>query len=213
MLLTVYDIETNGLIETGKPMPDIYQLGFIRVNTNFEVKGCGSLYLYNEKTYGPYTSEAASVHQIPLEFLQSKSDEFERNLATTYALLNNSLVVGKNNIRYDNLVVTNFVNKYRPEKAEFFKLGKSIDIQPYMGRLYREYCANNRIQCSPRKHGTLEDYLKVMNADDAVVQKFAKNNNIQLSSDRLHDALYDATVTYMCLVYLMVIKKVQVTPV
>lgn len=213
MLLTVYDIEAGGLIRKEAPMPDVYQLGFIRVNTNFEVKGCGSLYFYDPATYHEPEQTALQANGLTIDFLETKKDEFDKNLATAYALLHNSLVVGKNNIRYDNLVITSFLNKYRPEKVGGFKLGKSIDVQSYMAVLYRDYCSINGIPCSPRKQGTLEDYLQMMQADENVVRAFAKNNNIQLCDERLHDALYDATVTYMCLCYMMVIKKMQVTPV
>lgn len=213
MLLTVYDIETSGFIQKDKPMPDVYQLGFIRVNTNFEVRGCGSLYFYNPATYGEPSPGALEANGLTLDFLETKKEEFDKNLATAYALLHNSLVVGKNNIRFDNLVISGFLNKYRPEKVGSFCLGKSIDVQSYMAILYRDYCAKNGIPCTSRKQGTLEDYLKVMEADENVVRQFAKNNNIQLGEGRLHDALYDATITYMCLCYLMVIKKMQVTPV
>lgn len=212
MLLTVFDIETNGLVEN-KVYPDVYQLGFIRVDTNFKVHGSGSLYFYDSATFGKYNVEAAAVHKISEEFLKSQESMFNQNIATAYAILNDSLIVGKNNLSFDNNVMREFIFRYLPAKAQPFRLGKSIDVQSYMSIFYREWCSNNGISSSTRKKGTLEDYMKVMGINEEVVRIFAKNNGITLNVERPHDALYDAVLTYMCLVYIMSIRKMPVTPV
>lgn len=218
MLLTVYDIETSGFIR-GDEYPDVYQLGFIRVDDKFRVQGYGSLYFYDTETFLPYNQEAYEVHHISLDFLKTQSDDFLKNMSTAYAILNNSVVVGKNNIMFDNRVITNFINKYRQKKnVEPFSLGKSIDVQNYMGIYYREWCAKKGIQVSNRKKGTLEDYMELMEMSEADIIKFGKNNGIDLEScqenrNSPHDALYDALMTYICVVYVMLVKKVPMTPV
>lgn len=212
MLLTVYDVETNGFIEHGK-VPDIYQFGYIRVDTSFRVHGSGSLYLYDPATYSPHKKDAEDVHGITIDFLEKHKNDFNKNLSTMYALLKDSLVVGKNNITFDNIVVNGFINRYRPEKAPAFNLGKSLDVQAYMAKYYRDWCAANGKPYTNRSKGQLSDYIQVMDSNEQTVLDFAANNGIQLSTERPHDALYDATLTYMCLVYLMLIKKVPMKPV
>ena len=212
MILTVYDIETNGFVEKGV-YPDVYQLGFIRVDTNFRVHGSGSLYFYDSVTFADYKQDAGDVHGISESFLKTHEDKFNENIATAYAILNECLTVGKNNLSFDNNVIREFINKYRPAKSAPFRMGKTIDVQSYMGIFYREWCTAHGVPVTTRKTGTLSEYMNVMGINEVVVKTFAKNNNIKLDEARPHDALFDATLTYMCLIYLMSIKKMTLKPV
>lgn len=211
MVLTIFDVEANGLIENHK-MPDIYQFGYIRVTDTFKVIGSGSLYYWNSASYLPYDNASGAIHGITEDFLKKHEEDFIKNSATMYALLHNCMVVGKNCLTYDNPVVINHMRKYQPAKCPTFAFGPKIDIQSHAAIYWREYCRLNGIEHTSHSRGTLGDYMKMCGYTEEVIKAFASINGIQLDSEHPHDALYDATMTYMVLCWLFKVKNLRITP-
>jgi len=184
-----YDIETSGFERDS----DVYEFGFVRTDDCLNVISSGNLYFY-QKEWG---IKASHVHGLTRQFLEQHEQYFAKNLATLYALCHNTTWVGKNNISYDNIVLSNFMSRYEPKGVQSLWPAGTVDVQKMCGRRWREWHQKKFGENMGRKSGTLPDYIAMTGFSKEDIDGYMKANRIVMPEgrDKLHSALYDTVLT------------------
>lgn len=193
-----YDVETSGLDRSS----DIYEFGFVRTDERLNVISSGTLYFYQKE----WDIQATQIHKLTRQYLEAYEKDFSKNLATLYALCHNAIWIGKNNIGYDNMVLTNFLGRYQPKDIAGIWTGGTADIQSMCGRRWREWRRKEFGEDMGRKSGNLQDYMLMASFTKDVLEWYMKENNIVVPKgrDELHSALYDAVMTLCAAKYCIV---------
>ena len=210
MVYTVYDIETSGLNRDC----DIYEFAYIRLDDEFNIIKNDVLYFYRKT----WNITATEVHGLTRESLESHASEFFKNLAAVYATMQNTIAIGKNNMTFDNIALSNFINRYKfdvdkQKGIRDFRIKASIDVQNYMAPYYRRYMSDIGTPVGGNKSGTLEDYMKVCGFNYQILKDFALANGIEVNDRfKVHGAMYDTIMTFAVLKWLAYSAKVTFNP-
>ena len=182
-----YDIETASTARD----TDIYEFGYVRTDDTLRVLSSGTLFFCQPKK----EVFATHIHGLTKEYLSKYAPDFAKNLATMYTLMENSVVVGKHNLIFDDYVVSHFLHSHVAPNTLFRGPSRSVDIETFMASKYREYAG----LVGTRKIGTLEQYMEMFGLTNDFVMQWMQKFNISLPEGRthLHSAQYDAILTFM----------------
>lgn len=221
MVGLVIDIETTSRYptiseQTGYLRDDceILEVGYLRVDTiTKEILSHGVLYFY--KPYFRVESEAQQIHGLTRSFLEQYEKDFEKNLITLTALIQKTLLIGKNTEGFDIKFIDRFIDKH---SKGILKLENTVNkqrIKTYDGRnffydnaswsqdmqvifpiTFRQLYYDKYKEVLPKnRKGKLGEYIDVLNAREEVDRIYAS-----LTKDRetgAHGALYDVVMTYV----------------
>ena len=213
MIFTIIDIETTGF---SRHKDEILEVGYMQVNENLQVYRSGSLYFYRDEWMRAdggqrdlWYNEAQQVHKLTREFLQPYEKSFKSNLVTLYTLLENAIVVGKNNKGFDLPMIEQFFYRHVPELGAPRAFGQ-IDLQGVFTPKFREWY-ERRYHESTRKLGSLSELMEVINyTPEMILEGFRKD--IPNGGDRefAHSALYDVYMTYLLLKHAVETNMLQI---
>lgn len=201
MVLTFLDIETTGF---DFRTDDILQVGFVRADEKGKIINAGNLYYY--QPHFNVESSAFEVHGITRQHLEPYEADFIKNVSGLYTMLQRGYIIGKNSNRFDIPFCVGWINKTCPGYLPNINVFRTCDVQDVMAPVFRSEW-EKQFGESTRKHGTLEQYVKILNIESfvkqmyEVAQKFAK----EPARAGYHDALYDAVATYC--VWLICLQK------
>lgn len=193
MVLTFFDIETTGFNFRDD---DILQVGFVRANEEGKIINAGNLYYYQPE-FNVEKPDAQRVHGLTREKLLPYEEDYKKNLAGLYTLLQKGYIVGKNSDAFDIPFCKGWLTKVCPGYFTSLTIFRTCDVQTVMKSHYQLYVEQQTGQRCTAK-GTLEDYVRMLNLGDFVkkmydiAQGFAKDE----ARAGFHDALYDAVATY-----------------
>jgi DNA polymerase III epsilon subunit-like protein len=201
MLYTVLDLESTGYHKEGGD--EILSFGFMRINSQFEIKASGTLYFYKPNfDVGKYP--ACTVHKLKREFMQQHEYNFKDNIKKMYSLCYKSTIIGKNSTTFDMPFIKNFIKRHCPTLDELQYL-KTFDIQSEFSGIYRE-----RTGAASNKKGTLTDYLDCLNiTQEDVLKVYQSLPTKDETSLHMHGALYDCVATFMVFRELCSILKIK----
>ena len=186
MIYTIYDIETTGLI------PEYHQIlsfGYMRVNDKLEILESGTLYFYQDDW--TISADSYRVHGLGAEFLNQYKKDFFKNIALMYSMLNNSCVIGKNNIRFDGPFVKRFIKRHTLALDDLRFL-QEIDMEKEYGKVYRSETGS--------RGGTLTDYIEHLGyTQNDVKEVYESLPNKDNHAMHMHGALWDVVCTYLVL--------------
>lgn len=187
MIYTILDIETTGFHKDGGD--EILSFGFIRINSQFEIKASGTLYFYKPNfNVGKYP--ACNIHKLDRKFMETQEANFKDNIKKMYSLCYNSTIIGKNSTVFDMPFIKNFIARHCPALPELI-YSKTFDVQTEFSPVYKERSGNN-------KKGTLTDYIDILNITQedikAVYETLPTKDE---ESMHMHGALYDCVATFL----------------
>ena len=132
MVLTVIDLETTSV----KDYPvNILEAGYIRINQDCDILGHGTLYFYKPE----FNIEGATQYNgLTRSYLEQYAKDFDKNLAALYALCYRGILVGKNNIRFDDRKIVDFVTNYCKD-MEPLVLSGELDIEHHYTDDFRKW--------------------------------------------------------------------------
>lgn len=187
MLYTILDIETTGFHKDGGD--EILSFGFLRMNSQFEIKASGTLYFYKPNfNVGKYP--ACTVHKLTREFMEPYGKDFKDNIKKMYSLCYNSTIIGKNSTSFDMPFIKNFIKRHCPTLDEL-KYFKTFDVQSEFSSIYRSKTGNTN-------KGTLTDYINCLNiTKDDINKVYNSLPNKDGANMHMHGALYDTIATYL----------------
>lgn len=187
MLYTILDIESTGFHKEGGD--EILSFGFIRCNSQFEIKASGVLYFY-KPGFNVEKCPAFNTHKLKLSFMQEHENKFNDNLKKMYSLCYNSVIVGKNSTKFDMPFIKNFCKRHAPLLDELTYL-KTFDVQEEFCKIYREKTKNNNV-------GTLTDYVNCLGITKQDLENVYNSLPVKDSENmHMHGALFDTVATYM----------------
>lgn len=191
MVVTIYDIETTGF---DHKEDDVISIGFLRCrDTDLAVMSSGIFYMHN-KRYAKSSPDALAVHGLTDEFLSQYDDKFNDNLVRCFGLFHNSVVIGKNNIKFDDKFINMMFAKYSQHLYNRLRIQRSIDVQSLFAPRWRRIsgCDSNR------KMGTLGQYVSSLGfTQDDVTRMYNELPTKDNEAVRYHGALYDAVATWI----------------
>lgn len=222
MICTVIDIETTGRykISLGLNNPDyaeILEVSYIRVNSeDLSILSHGSLYFY--KPYFCVESQAQEVHGLTRQFLKQYEKDFDKNLIQLHALMQQTLIVGKNSDVFDIPFIQAFLKKHSNGKlnidaefeaakiktyagypAEYTWFYGSYDIQTIYKNTWKDQVEKmTGSRPSGQRKGSLSEYIDDFPGRREEVEAIYAT----LDKDRVtkaHGALYDCVMTYVVL--------------
>lgn len=195
MIFHIVDIETTGL---NRMRDDILEVGYIRCDQNYKIIGHGTLYFYKPE-YQIENPGAQAIHKLTREFLKQYEDDFDKNMASLYALVRDSLFIGKNSDSFDVLFLKEFIGKNIPELYSTAKPANTLDIQAVFAPRFREWYKKTYGSVIKRS-GKLEEYMTVIGySNGKVKEEFSKLFPMEVERSHAHAALYDAFMTYLAL--------------
>lgn len=185
MVLRFFDIETTGF---NYLKDDILQVGFITANENGKIVNAGNMYYYRPE-FKVENPEAFAVHGITRARLEPYEQDFSKNVAALYTMLQKGYIIGKNSDKFDIPFCLGWLNKIYPGVLPTINLFRTCDVQKVMSPICKEKIG---------KTGTLSEYVELLQIKDfvtqmyEVAQKFARDP----AREGFHDALYDSVATY-----------------
>ena len=217
MIKTVMDIETTGFYKLNEDKTtlldssEIVEVGYIQIDdTNFDIVNYGTLYFY--KPYFNLENEAAAVHGLTREFLEPYEKDFDRNLIALCSLMENCVMIGKNNRNFDLPYIQSFIKKhakfdtnipalvaglnmkdYNDHKFYYGSSVTVIDTQELYMPIWRSIQFAKTGETT-RKWGTLGQYIESIDGGQQLTQEFYDS----LEKARVtgaHGALYDCCMT------------------
>lgn len=194
IIYTSTDIETTGYKYGAYSNSDqILECACIRYNDNFDILNTADLFFYKPEFC--VESSAQRIHHLQREFLEKFEDDFDKNLATMYSMLYNTILVGKNSKRFDIPFIHDFIYQHAPDLMEFEIYG-SLDIQIALKDVFTEWAKSN---CAADDRGSsLEKYMVMFGiTKEEVDAEYSRLGFDKLLPGALHTASYDALVTYM----------------
>lgn len=187
MIYTILDIETTGFHKDGGD--EILSFGYIRINSNFEIKASGTLYFY-KPNFPVSKYPACTVHKLSKEFMQQHEKDFKDNLKMMYSLCYNSIIIGKNSTNFDMPFIKNFIRRHCPTLEELIYF-KTFDIQDEFSPTYKRMTGST-------KKGTLTDYVNALGiTQDEITRVYNSLPTKDGASMHMHGALYDCVATYL----------------
>lgn len=176
MILTFYDTETSGL---NTYYDDVLQLAYIRFDTQkYEVIDANSMYLWEPGFR--YSEEAAKVHGITKEFLESLPiEEMPNKYQRLHTIFNRGVIAGYNNTSFDDNLLCNFLKRHSIEPV----IDLSFDVRT-------AYCKKHNTRKGKLMEACATEGIPTVLVD--IMQK--KLFNVTTAA---HDASYDVTATYL----------------
>lgn len=186
MIYTIVDIETTGFHKDGGD--EILTFGFLRINSDFEIKASGTLYFYKPNfQVGKYP--ASTVHKLTKEIMQAHEHEFKDNIKKMYSLCHKSTIIGKNSTNFDMPFIKNFISRHCP-LLEPLEYSKTFDLQDEFRSTYQSITGKTN-------KGTLSDYLDCLKiTQDDLLEIYNSLPTKDGESMHMHGALFDAVATY-----------------
>lgn len=186
MIYTVLDIETTGF---SRDYDDILSVGFMRIDSSFDVKASGTLYFYKPNfNVGKYP--ACTVHKLSRSLLEQHEGEFANNLKILWSLLYMSNIIGKRSNKFDMPFINSFVDRYCPTLPSI-QYNYTFDLEDKFAPIYKS-------RMHTTKTGTLTQYLECLGiTQDQVLAEYQKLPNKDNESVHMHGALYDVVATFM----------------
>ena len=177
MILTFYDLETSGLDTTSC---DVLQIAYAQFDVErFRVVRSNSFYLWEDNYH--YGDGAAAVHGIQKEFLQSlPKEEMLKKYQEIFAIFNRADVIGYNNIKYDDPLLSNFMRRH----AQPIILDSQQDVMD----MARKYLGG--------KPGKLVDLPAKLGIPQSLIYTWQKI--LFKNETKAHDATYDVASTFVC---------------
>lgn len=193
MILTFLDIETTGFDFL---QSDLLQLGFVRADEKGKIINAGNLYYYQPE-FNVEEPGAQAVHGITRDFLVPYEQDFEKNCAALWTILQRGYIVGKNSDRFDIPYIKGWLTKKFPGMLPTLNVFKTVDIQKVVTWYYRDWYYKE-YGTETRKNGTLEEYVNMFGIQDFVKQMYtiAQGKCSETARSGFHDALYDSVATY-----------------
>ena len=192
MIYTIFDIETNGLIEKSR-FPEVLEVGYIQVNEALELLRGGSFYFY--KPEWKLRRDAQGKHGLTAEFLEAHENEYNESLVKLWTFMQHGRLIGKNSDRFDipcckNMFSIPNVGLGLPV------IDESADIQKVWAPVYRELIQKFTGK-SVKNAGTLEEYVMLLGLKQETVAEKFRETFPDEARVREHSALYDAYMTYL----------------
>ena len=187
MLYTIIDVESTGF---SREFADILSFGFLRINSQFEIKESGNLYFYLPN-FKVENKDAFEVHGLTRDFLSQYEKDFAVNITKMYSLMYHSCLIGKNIDAFDIPLINSFFKRYAKYLPKF-EYTSSVDLQKRFKDTYQA-------RTGSRKVGTLTDYCNVLgitkdtlnNIYDSLPTKDENPN-----AKHMHSSLYDCIAIY-----------------
>lgn len=196
MVVHIIDIETTGF---NNVKDDILEVGYIRCDGKCKILGHGTLYFYRDSF--AVESQAQQVHGLTRDFLKQYEGEFTMNLAALYTLMSGAIVVGKNNISFDDPFIQKFLEKYLVGVPVAVPQGE-VDVQKTHIEHFRKwYEEKNGCKPPSQKRGSLSEYIESIGYTQEQVQELYQEMLGETDRAQAHGALYDAFMTYLVFAY------------
>jgi len=193
MLYTILDLETTGF---SKEMDHLLEFGYMQIDKQLNIIRTGSLYFYREDWN--VNTPAQSVHGLTRDYLEKHIDEFDDNLIRMYALVQNSVVIGKNSDKFDIPFINVHFRKYANPVGPITLMG-TLDLEEFYTPKFRSYYREKYGQ-DTKKRGTLSELMELIGYSDSEIRK-RFSSEIVSDRDRAHSALYDVFMTYLLVDY------------
>lgn len=204
MIYTIMDIETSGYaVKDG--VDDILTFGFMRINSNFEIKASGTLYFW-KPGFRVEGTRAQEVHHLTNEIMMPHASEFNDNLKKMYSLCYQSTIIGKRSTLFDMPAVKGFIKKHCPSLADStneLQYFKTFDLEDEFSPIFRERTGRTN-------KGTLTDYIDCLGiTQDQIRAVYDSLPTKDGATMHMHGALYDVVATYMVFKELCDILKIK----
>lgn len=199
MLFTILDIETTGFkhgLNTAEYNDDILEVGYIQVDENLKMLRHGVFYFYQDDFVLREDSER--VHKLSKEFLEQHKEEFNDSVIKLYTLMQEGIIIGKNNIGFDTPFILDFL-KRRGKGLPIINVVNQVDLQDIFTPMFRRWYKENYNE-STRHKGKLGELMEVIGKSMEDVESEYKEL-FPDASDRcgVHSALFDTYMTYLLL--------------
>lgn len=201
MLYTVLDLESTGYHKEGGD--EILSLGYMRINSSFEIKASGTLYFYKPNFPIERNQQALAVHKLHREFMKQYEKDFYDNIKKLYALCYKSTIIGKNSTNFDMPFIKNFIKRHCPTLPDLEYLN-TFDVQAEFSKIFQSRTGRTN-------KGTLTDYIECLGITpedmNKVYDSLPSKDNANM---HMHGALYDCVATY--LVFIETCKVLNLKP-
>lgn len=204
MLFTILDIETTGFRHNARMPEDndnILEVGYIQVDENLKILRYGVFYFYKEDFV--LNHDAEQIHGLTKEFLQEHIDDFDSSMIKLYTLMQEGIIIGKNNIGFDTPFILDFLNR-RGQGLPAIKVVNQVDLQAIFTPIFRRWYKDKTGENTRRK-GELGELMEVIGKSMESVE-FEFKELFPDASDRCgaHSALFDTYMTYLLLKHAVV---------
>lgn len=188
MIYTVLDLESTGFHKEGGD--EILSLGFMRINSSFEIKASGTLYFYKPNFPIERNQAALAVHKLDRQFMKQFEGDFKDNLKKLYSLCYKSTIIGKNSTGFDMPFIKNFLKRHCPTLDELQYLN-TFDVQSEFSKIFQSRTGRTN-------KGTLTDYVECLGiTQDQIREVYMSLPNKDTKSMHMHGALWDCVATYL----------------
>lgn len=192
MLITFYDIETNGLERDS----EILEFGFVRCKQDFTLVSAGQLFFWQDG----WDVGRTDIHGLTVPMMEQHKSKFVINMSQMYGIMKDAHVVGKNNHAFDDKVLNSFVQRHTFAEDKSISLkttyASSADIQVTHSKKWKELLKAKGIDTG-RERGTLEQYLSAIDVSPEIVGQYCTMCGIQMRGNLMHSAAVDAMATYI----------------
>ena len=199
MLFTILDIETTGFkhgLSTAEDNDDILEVGYIQVDENLKMLRHGVFYFYQDDFV--LKEDFERVHKLSKEFLEQHREEFNDSIIKLYTLMQEGIVIGKNNIEFDTPFILDFL-KRRGKGLPIINIVNQVDLQDIFTPIFRRWY-KERYNENTRRKGKLGELMEVIDKSMEEVESEYKELFPDVA-DRCgaHSALFDTYMTYLLL--------------
>lgn len=192
MLITFYDIETNGLERDS----EILEFGFVRCKEDFTLVSAGQLFFWQDG----WDVGRTDIHGLTTAYMEEHKSKFVVNMSQMYGIMKDSYIVGKNNHSFDDRVLNSFMQRhtFAEDKGVSLKTtyAGSADIQSTHSQKWKSLLRAQGGDPGNRR-GSLEEYLQVIGMGPEIVGKYCEMCGIKMRGNLMHSAGVDAMSTYI----------------
>lgn len=194
-MFAVIDIETTGL---NHDVCEIIQFSALLFSADAKFIRSENLYFYKE---GMHWDQKVSdeVHKITLDDLKKHKDDYEKNIAKMFTVMNKVILVGHNAAAFDVPFISRWFERNGLTPPEYTRVE---DTMLFMKPLYKR----SRIKLTK-----LMDMVGI--SDDSVAMMGEQWFGEQYGSADHHNAMYDTTATALITLYAIRNNFVDILPV
>lgn len=201
MLFTILDIETTGFKyaqRPGMPNDDILEVGYIQVDERLNMLRHGVFYFYQPDFV--LNAEAEAVHGLTRDFLEEHQEEFDASLCKLYTLMQQGVIIGKNNIGFDTPFIIDFLSR-RGKGLPEINVVNQVDLQDIFTPIFRRWYKSKTGE-NTRKLGKLGELMEVIGKSmNEVESEYCRLFPDVKDRCGAHSALFDVYMTYLLLEY------------
>jgi DNA polymerase III epsilon subunit-like protein len=198
MIEIVCDVESTGL---STQYDQILEFAYLKINPKCEILGSGTLYFWQDGW--KINQGAYEVHGLTEEFLAPYAKDFDKNLATLYTILFNSVIIGKNSKSFDNRMLESFISRHVPPEMLDCQIMGYFDIQDKTTPLFQDWWYR-KYKEPTRKKGTLKELCDVLGiTSDGIKKVMDAVAGPSAYRQGYHSAMFDTVATYLLVQWLV----------